>query len=61
MAALMSGGHVRVGMEDNLYLKKGILAQTNAAFVERIVRIANECDQEIATPKEARSILELQI
>jgi len=59
MAAMMSGGHVRVGMEDSLYFKKGVLATSNAQFVERIVRIANECDRDIATPTDARKILKL--
>ncbi|MFZ4453636.1 3-keto-5-aminohexanoate cleavage protein [Salibacterium aidingense] len=54
------GGHVRVGMEDNVYYRKGELATTNAQFVERIVRIANELDREIATPDEARQILGLK-
>ncbi|MFH2130406.1 MAG: 3-keto-5-aminohexanoate cleavage protein [bacterium] len=59
MAAMMSGGHVRVGMEDNLYLKKGVLADSNARFVERIVRIAGEVGRDIASPTEARTILKL--
>ncbi len=57
--ALTMGGHVRVGMEDNIYLKKGVLAKSNAEFVEKIVRVAGEFGREIATPAEARKILSL--
>lgn len=59
-AAIMLGGHVRVGLEDNLYYKKGVLAESNAQLVERVVRIAREFDREIATPDEAREILNLK-
>lgn len=59
MLALVMGGHVRVGMEDNIYYKKGELVKRNAQFVERIVRIANEYGRDIATPKDARRILHL--
>jgi 3-keto-5-aminohexanoate cleavage enzyme len=38
--AIAMGGHVRVGFEDNIYLRKGELADSNARFVERVVRIA---------------------
>jgi len=53
------GGHARVGLEDNIYYSKGVLAQSNAQLVERIVRIAREYGREIATPSEARRILSL--
>lgn len=56
---MMMGGHVRVGLEDNIYYTKGILAQNNAQLVERVVRIAKEFKREIATPSEARKILSL--
>ena len=59
MAAMISGGHVRVGMEDNIYWERGLLATSNAQFVERIVRIAKEYDRDVATPDEARKILNL--
>ncbi|ONN27777.1 3-keto-5-aminohexanoate cleavage protein [Thermosipho affectus] len=55
--AILMGGHVRVGFEDNIYYKKGVLAKSNAQLVERIVRIAKELGREIATPDEARKIL----
>ncbi len=60
MLALVMGGHIRVGLEDSLYYAKGVLAKTNAQFVERIVRISRECGREIATPDEAREILSLK-
>ncbi len=55
-AAILMGGHVRVGLEDNLYLPDGSLA-SNVTLVETIVRIAKELGREIATPDEARAIL----
>ena len=56
---MVMGGHVRVGLEDNIYYSKGVLAKTNAELVERVVRIANEFGREIATASEARKILGL--
>ncbi|MFS8512318.1 MAG: 3-keto-5-aminohexanoate cleavage protein [Planifilum fulgidum] len=53
---IVLGGHVRVGLEDNIWYRKGQLA-TNAQLVARVVRIARETDREIATPDEARQIL----
>jgi len=58
-AAIMLGGHVRVGFEDNIYYNKGELAKSNAQLVERIVRIAKELGREVATPDEARKILNI--
>ena len=55
--AIILGGHVRVGFEDNVYYSKGRLAKSNAELVERIVRIAKEMGREVATPDEARQIL----
>jgi uncharacterized protein (DUF849 family) len=55
--AVILGGHVRVGLEDNLYLKRGQLSPGNAPMVERAVRIIRELGAEIATPAEAREIL----
>jgi len=51
------GGHVRVGLEDNLYLGKGQLAPSNAAQVEKIKRILTELSLTPATPDEARAML----
>jgi 3-keto-5-aminohexanoate cleavage enzyme len=59
MMGLIMGGHIRVGMEDNIYYKRGVLAETNVKFMERIVRIAREYGREIASPQEARKILRL--
>jgi 3-keto-5-aminohexanoate cleavage enzyme len=59
MIGMAMGGHVRVGLEDNIYYSKGVLAKTNAELVERIARIAKEYGREIATPKEAGKILSL--
>ena len=56
--AIAMGGHVRVGLEDNIYYRKGQLA-SNEQLVERVVRIAAEVDRPIATPAEARRILSL--
>jgi 3-keto-5-aminohexanoate cleavage enzyme len=53
---ILAGGHVRTGLEDNLWFRRGERA-TNAALVERVVRIATELDRPIATPDEARTIL----
>ena len=59
-AAITMGGHVRVGLEDNIYLRKGVLAKSNAELVERVVRLADDLDRKIATPDEARKILSLK-
>lgn len=56
-AALGMGGHLRVGMEDNIIYSKGVLAKSNVEFVERTKRIVKEMNKEIATPAEAREIL----
>ncbi|TGR23041.1 MULTISPECIES: 3-keto-5-aminohexanoate cleavage protein [unclassified Mesorhizobium] len=57
--AFLMGGHIRVGMEDNFYLNKGELAQTNAQLVEKAVSIIRSIGGEMATAAEARSILGL--
>lgn len=57
---LFLGGHVRVGMEDNLNLSKGVLAKHNGELVEKMARLMKELDFEIATPDEAREILGIQ-
>jgi uncharacterized protein (DUF849 family) len=58
--AVLLGGHVRVGLEDNLYLEKGKLAPSNAALVEKAGHIIAELGDTVATPAEARQILGLQ-
>ena len=60
MMALIMGGHIRVGMEDNIYLERGVMAKTNAELVERVVRIVSACGRPIASPAEARTILGLK-
>jgi len=57
--ACLLGGHVRVGLEDNLYLDKGVLAPSNAALVERAVTIVELLGRSVATPAESRAILGL--
>jgi 3-keto-5-aminohexanoate cleavage enzyme len=57
--ALAMDGNVRVGFEDNVYYRKGQLAQSNAGLVARIARIAHELDRPVATPAQAREILQL--
>jgi len=57
--SIIMGGHVRVGFEDNLYLEKGVLAKSNGELVQKAVRIAKELGRPIATPNEAREILNL--
>lgn len=58
--ALLMGGHARVGLEDNLYLEKGVLANNSGEQVAKLKRIANELGVETATPVEARQILGLK-
>lgn len=57
--AVAAGGHVRVGLEDNLYLSRGRLAPSNAALVERAVQVVEALGASVATPNEAREILRL--
>ena len=57
--AIAMGGHVRVGIEDNIYYRKGELAKSNAQLVERVVRIAKELDRPVATVEQAKQILGL--
>lgn len=55
----LAGGHVRVGLEDSVYLARGQLAPSNAAMVEKARRIAEDLGAQIATPREAREIIGL--
>ena len=59
-AAVALGGHIRVGMEDNVMYSKGVLADSNAQFVERAARVIREYGNEVATSAEAREILGLK-
>lgn len=56
---IIMGGHVRVGFEDNIYYDKGVLAESNAQLVARVARLAKEFGRPVATPDEARKILNL--
>lgn len=55
--AILVGGHVRVGFEDNVYYSRGVLAASNAQFVGRVARLARELGREVASAAEARKIL----
>jgi 3-keto-5-aminohexanoate cleavage enzyme len=57
--AMTMGGHVRVGFEDNIFLRQGVLAKSNAELVRKAANIARELDRPIASPDEARAILGL--
>ncbi|AKL93947.1 3-keto-5-aminohexanoate cleavage enzyme [Clostridium aceticum] len=59
-ATLALGGNVRVGMEDNIFYSKGVLAKSNVDFVERTKRTIAEMNKEVATPDETREILGLK-
>ena len=56
---VLLGGHVRVGLEDNIYLGKGQLAPSNAALVEKAAKIIETLGDHVATPADARQILGL--
>jgi uncharacterized protein (DUF849 family) len=55
----LAGGHVRVGLEDTVYLDRGVLAPSNAALVEKARRIVADLGGQVATPREARALLGL--
>jgi uncharacterized protein (DUF849 family) len=57
--AILLGGHVRVGLEDNLYLEKGVYA-SNGTLTERAVKIIEILGSKVASPDEARDILKLR-
>ena len=59
VAAMTMGGHVRTGLEDNIYYHKGQLAESNAQLVARLVRIAGEIGRPVATSAQARETLRL--
>ncbi len=58
-AAILYGGHIRVGTEDYPFIKKDVKAKDNIEIVEKWVRIAKELEREIATPSEARKIIKI--
>jgi 3-keto-5-aminohexanoate cleavage enzyme len=55
--SIVMGGHVRVGLEDNIYWSKGVLAKSNAQFVERVAQLAKTLQREVANVDEARKLL----
>ena len=57
--ATVLGGHVRVGLEDNLYISRGKLASGNAQLVERAVKIIQSIGENVASPSQAREIFGL--
>lgn len=57
--AILLGGHARVGLEDNIYYRRGEKASSNAQLIERTARIARELNREVATPAQAREMLGL--
>ena len=59
-AAMASGGHVRVGLEDSVYISKGVLAESNAQIVRKMADISKGLGREVASPDEARKILDLK-
>ncbi|SFR64649.1 BKACE family enzyme [Halogeometricum limi] len=56
---ILFGGHVRVGLEDNVYYRRGQLAESNAQLVERVVAVARKLGREVASPSQARDMLGL--
>ena len=56
---LIMGGHIRVGFEDNVYYRRGEKAKSNQQFVERAVRLVHELNREVATPSQAREMLNI--
>lgn len=58
--AIVSGGHVRVGFEDNVYFSKGVLAKSNAELVKRVADLSKMLQREVASVAEAREILKIQ-
>ena len=57
----LAGGHVRVGLEDAVYLERGVLAPSNAAMVEKARGIIEQLGGQIATARQAREMLSLPI
>ncbi|KJY91467.1 hypothetical protein TW84_08265 [Vibrio neptunius] len=57
--SILLGGHVRTGLEDNIYYRKGELATSNAQLVDRIVRLSHELGRDVATVDDAKALLGL--
>jgi 3-keto-5-aminohexanoate cleavage enzyme len=58
--SIKHGGHVRVGLEDNIYIEKGVKAKGNEELVLKVVELANKYNRSIASPSEARRILKIE-
>lgn len=58
-AAIIRGGHVRVGLEDNIYVSKGVLAKGSFELVREVRKYADEAGRPLASPEEARDLLHL--
>jgi len=58
--SIVLGGHARVGLEDNIYISKGVLAKSNSELVEKVVRISKELGRDIASPYETSAMLGLR-
>jgi 3-keto-5-aminohexanoate cleavage enzyme len=56
---LILGGNIRVGFEDNIYFSRGVLAKSNAQMVEQAATLAEQLRRPVATPAEARKILNI--
>lgn len=56
---ILFGGHIRVGLEDNVYFRRGELAESNAQLVKRVADLADRLERPLASPSEAREILDL--
>ncbi len=54
---IILGGNIRVGFEDNIYLSKGVIAKSNAQFVEAAAALTHQLQRQVATPDEARQML----
>jgi 3-keto-5-aminohexanoate cleavage enzyme len=54
---ILLGGNVRVGFEDNIYVRRGVLAKSNAALVEMAAHLVGHLQREVATPSDAREML----
>jgi len=59
-SAIRHGGHVRVGLEDNIFIEKGVLTRSNGELVRKVAQLAQRLGREIATPDEARAILGME-
>ena len=59
--SIIHGGHVRVGLEDNIYIEKGVKAKGNGDLVRKVAELAKKHNREVATPSEARKILQLGV